>query len=308
MRTKIVVGSRRSRLALLQTESVASRLKLIHPHLEVSVRKIVTAGDRDRLTHLDRIGTDVFIKELEEALLDGRIDLAVHSLKDVPTDVRQGLALIAVTERDDPRDILVARTRLGDLPAGSVIGTGSLRRTIQVGRIRPDLETCGIRGNVDTRLRKVSSAEVDGVILAAAALLRLGWKDRITQYLPLDNFLPAAGQGALVVEARSGDKEVVDLVLPVNHLATWRCVSAERTFLRELGGGCRAPIAALGAIDGTGLRLEGMVASPTGGGVLRDSIEGDVTLADELGVNLARKMLKMGAAQFIAEARRNEIR
>ncbi len=308
MRTKIVVGSRGSRLALIQTESVVSRLKLIHPDLEIIIRKIITAGDRDRHTQLDRIGVDVFVKELEEALLDGKIDLAVHSLKDVPTEIPQGLGLIAVTDRDDPRDVLVAKARFDDLPSGSRIGTGSLRRTIQVAQIRPDLETCSIRGNVDTRLRKVSSGEVDGVILAAAALSRLGGQDKITQYLSLDNFLPAAGQGALVVEARLADPEVLALASRINHLPTWQCVSAERTFLRELGGGCRAPIATLGTIDGIKLRLEGMVASPTNKNVLRDSIEGDVTSSEELGMKLARKMLEMGASEFIAEARRNEIR
>jgi hydroxymethylbilane synthase len=308
MRTKIVVGSRGSRLALIQTESVVSKLRAKRPDLEISIRKIITAGDRDRHTHLDRIGVDVFVKELEEALLDGSIDLAVHSLKDVPTDIPKGLGLIAVTERDDPRDVLAAKARLDALPPGSRIGTGSLRRTIQVAQIRPDLETCSIRGNVDTRLRKVSSGEVDGVILAAAALSRLGWQDKITQYLPLENFLPAAGQGALVVEARLDDKEMVDLFLPVNHLPTWQCVSAERTFLRELGGGCRAPIAALGTIEGTKLRLEGMVASPTDKNVLRDSIEGDITSSEELGMKLARRMLEMGASKYIAEARLNEIR
>ncbi|MCX6003425.1 MAG: hydroxymethylbilane synthase [Chloroflexi bacterium] len=302
MRTKIVVGSRGSRLALIQAESVVNRLKFIHPDLEISIKKIVTAGDRDHHTQLDRIGVDVFVKELEEALLDGRIDLAVHSLKDVPTDIPQGLGLIAVTERDDPRDVLVAKAPLYDLIPGS------LRRTLQVAQIRPDLETCSIRGNVDTRLRKVSSGEVDGVILAGAALSRLGWQDKITQYLPLKNFLPAAGQGALVVEARSDDKEIVDRILPINHLPTWQCISAERMFLRELGGGCRAPIAALGTLDGIKLRLEGMVASPAGKKVLRDSIEGDVTSSRELGVKLAGKMLEMGASEFIAEARRNEIR
>lgn len=308
MRKRIAVGSRGSKLALIQTESVVSKLRAKCPDLEISIRKIVTAGDRDRLTHLDRIGADVFVKELEQALLDGSIDLAVHSLKDVPTDIPQGLGLIAVTERDDPRDALVAKARLDDLPSASRIGTGSLRRTIQVAQIRPDLETCSIRGNVDTRLRKVDSGEVDGVILAAAALLRLGWQDRITQYLPLENFLPAAGQGVLAAEARLDDKEIIDVVSPINHLLTWRCATAERTFLRELGGGCRAPIATLGIIDGTRLRLEGMVASPAGGKVLRNSVEGDVTSPEELGIALARNMLEMGAGEFIIEARRNEIR
>ena len=257
---------------------------------------------------LNRIGVDVFVKELEDALLDGRINLAVHSLKDVPTDIPQGLRLIAVIERDDPRDVLVANTGIDDLPSGSRIGTGSLRRTLQVTQIRSDLETCSIRGNVDTRLRKVDSGEVDGVILAAAAMSRLGWQDRITQYLPLENFLPAAGQGALVIEARSDDKEVLDLIKPINHLPTWQCVTAERIFLRELGGGCRAPIATLATLKRDRLRLEGLVASPTNKKVLRDSSEGDVAFSDELGTELAGKMLKMGASEFISEAKQNGIR
>jgi hydroxymethylbilane synthase len=308
MKGKIVVGTRGSRLALIQTELVVDKLKLIHLGLEIDMEKIVTAGDRDRRTYLDRIGTDVFVKELEEALLDGRIDLAVHSLKDVPTDIPQGLALVAVIEREDPRDVLVAKALLNDLPPGSRIGTGGLRRTIQIAKNRPDLETCGIRGNVDTRLRKVDSGEVDGVVLAAAGLKRLGWQDKITQYLPLENFLPAAGQGALVMETRVEDKELIDLVLPINHLPTWQCVTAERTFLRELGGGCRAPIATLGTINGNMLRLEGMVASPTGKKLLRESIEGGATSAEELGMILARKMLELGASELIAEAKRDEIR
>ncbi len=308
MSRKVVVGTRGSKLALIQTELVISQLRTNSPDLEISIKKIVTAGDRDRLTHLDRIGVDVFVKELEEALLDGRIDLAVHSLKDVPTDIPRGLGLIAVTEREDPRDVLVARARLEDLPSGSRVGTGSLRRTIQLAQIRPDIETCSIRGNVDTRLRKVTSGEADGVILAAAGISRLGWQDKITQYLPLDNFLPAAGQGALVIETRSDDKPIVDLISAINHLPTWQCITAERIFLSELGGGCRAPIAALARIDGTNLKLEGMVAGPAGNKVLRDSIEGDVTSAKEMGMTLARRMLAAGAVELIAEARRNEIR
>jgi hydroxymethylbilane synthase len=308
MRTKIVVGTRGSRLALIQTESVASKLKSMHPGFEIRIQPIVTTGDRDHLTQLDRIGTDVFVKELRLALADGRIDLAVHSLKDVPTDVPQGLGLMAVPEREDPRDVLVANALLDDLPAGSRIGTGSLRRSIQLARLRPDLEICSIRGNVDTRLRKVDSGEIGGVILAAAGLNRLGWNGKISQYLPIETFLPAAGQGALAVEGRPADKELTDLVFPLDHPPTRRCVTAERAFLRELGGGCRAPIAALGTIHADKLRLDGMVASPDGRMLLRDSIEGDLTAAEELGMSLAGKMLQIGASQLIAEAKRSDTR
>jgi hydroxymethylbilane synthase len=206
-------------------------------------------------------------------------------------------------ERADPRDVLIAKAQLDALPPGSRIGTGSLRRTIQLARVRPDINTCSIRGNIDTRLRKESSGEVDGIILAAAALFRLGRTDRITQYLPLDSFLPAAGQGALVIQTRSGDKDIEDIVLPVNHTPTWLCITAERAFLRRLGGGCRAPVAALGTINGTELNLEGMAASPDGKHALRSSIKGQITYAKELGEQLANTMLKMGASAFIDEAR-----
>lgn len=303
MRMRIVAGSRGSRLALAQTESVIARLKQRNPSLEVSLKKITTTGDRDRRTRLDRIGVAVFVKELEQALLDGRIDLAVHSLKDVPTEVPQGLCLLAVTERADPRDTLVAKSRLDELAPGSRIGTGSLRRAIQLARFRPDLEVCSIRGNVDTRLRKVFSGEVDGVMVAAAAMLHLDWQDKITEYLPLEYFLPAAGQGALAVEARLDDKEIADIVTPLNHIPTWQGTMAERAFLRATGGGCRAPIAALGTVNSSTLKLEGMIANPRGTEMLCTSEEGNAMAAEEVGSRLAQKMLAMGASEFIAEVR-----
>ena len=305
MRTGIVVGSRGSRLALIQAESVAAKFKEINPHLEVSIARIVTEGDRNRHIPLERVaGAGIFVKKLEEALIEGRIDIAVHSLKDVPTEVPDGLRLLAVTERLDPRDVQVSRAGgLDELAPGSRIGTGSLRRAAQLTQYRPDLKACGIRGNVDTRLRMVSSGQVDGVIVAAAALLRLGWEDRIAQYLPLPHFLPAVGQGALVVEARLDDKEVAGLVLPINHPPTRHSIVAERAFLRALGGGCRAPIAALGTLNGTILRLDGMIASVSGEKVLYASEEGSAVSPEEVGVRLAQKLLRMGASDFIAEAR-----
>ncbi len=303
MRTRIVVGSRGSKLALIQTESVTAKIREVNPHLEVSISKIVTAGDRDRYTQLDRIGVAIFVKELEKALLDNKIDLAVHSLKDVPTDVPHGLCLLVVTERIDPRDALISKSRLDELTPGSRIGTGSLRRAVQLARYRPDLKVCSIRGNVDTRLRKVSSGEVDGVIVAAAAMLRLGWEDKITEYLPLEYFLPAVGQGAVVIEARLDDKEVAELVSPINHLSTWQSITAERAFLRALGGGCRAPIAALGTVNSTILKLEGMIANSSGKEILHASEEGSAISPEEVGVRLAHKMLGREASDFIAKVR-----
>jgi len=306
MRQKLTVGSRGSQLARLQAESVIARIKEANPDIEVNIIGIITTGDRDH-----RIGgtlTAIFVKELEQALLDGRIDIAVHSLKDLPTELPPGLCLLSVTERLDSRDALVAKARLNELAAGSTIGTGSLRRTIQLMSYRPGLQAHPIRGNVDTRLRKVASGEFDGVIVAAAAMLRLGWKDRITEYLPLEYFLPAVGQGALAIEARVDDEDIANLVSPINHLLTRQSITAERAFLHAVGGGCRAPVAALGAVSGNKLRLEGMVASISGQKILRASEEGNATSAEEIGVRLAQRMQGMGAAEIIAEARSHENR
>jgi hydroxymethylbilane synthase len=295
------VGSRRSRLALIQTESVIAAIKKANPRLEVSLSKITTTGDRDRRTRLDRMGTAVFVKELETALLDGRIDLAVHSLKDVPVAVSPGLVLLAVTERLDPRDALVARSKLDELAPGATIGTGSLRRALLLKNYRPDLEVCSIRGNVDTRLRKITSGEVDGIVIAAAAMIRLGWEDKITEYLPPERFLPAAGQGALAVEARLDDKAIAEVVSPLKCLPTWQGVTAERAFLRALGGGCRSPIAALGTVNGGTLKLEGMAADRNGARILYASEEGSASSPEKTGERLARKMLAMGASEFIGQ-------
>ncbi|MFC2017283.1 hydroxymethylbilane synthase [Chloroflexota bacterium] len=303
MKNSIVIGSRGSKLAIIQAGSIVAQIKEIRPDCKVSIRKVVTQGDRDRHTQLDRIGVAVFVKELEQSLLDGRIDLAVHSLKDVPTEMPQDLHLLAVTQRLDPRDALVAKSKLSELAPGSRIGTGSFRRTVQLTHFRPDLEVCSIRGNVDTRVYKVYSGEVDGIIVAAAAMLRLGWEDRITEYLPLQYFLPAVGQGALVAEARLNDKEMVELVSPINHLPTWQSIMAERAFLRAMGGVCRAPIAAFGTVNNSTLKLEGMIASPNGRRMLRASEEGSTASPEEVGAWLAEKMLAMGASGFIAEVR-----
>jgi hydroxymethylbilane synthase len=302
VKQKIVVGSRGSRLALIQTESVIDLLKRSYPGLEIEIKKIVTAGDRDRSNPLDRIGVDVFVKEIEEALRDGKIDIAVHSLKDVPVEIPQGLRILAVTERLNPGDVLISgNRRLDELPAGARIGTGSLRRTAQLAGCRPDLIACPVRGNIDTRLGKVDAGEFDGVILAAAALIRLGWQHRITEYLPLDTFLPPAGQGALVIEARQDDEGIANMVSTINHLPTWRSIIAERTFMCAVGGGCQAPIATLGEVNGSTLKLEGMVVSPDGRRSLRASEEGSINSPEEIGVRLAQKILAMGASELINE-------
>jgi len=305
MRRRIVVGSRGSKLALIQTESVVAKIREANPHIEVVISKIITKGDRNRHIQLDHMaGIGVFVKELEEALLSGRIDLAVHSLKDMPTQTPSGLCLAAVTERLDPRDVLISRgQKLAELASGSRIGTGSLRRAVQLSICHPDLEACNIRGNVDTRLRKVTEGEFAGIILAAAAMQRLGWEEKISEFLPLDYFLPAVGQGALAVEARLDDIEIAEILAPLNQLPIWQSITAERAFLSALGGGCRAPIAALGTVNSTTLKLEGMVADVGGKKILHSSEEGSATTPEKLGEKLAQKLIAMGADEFIVEAK-----
>ena len=298
----ISIGTRGSKLAVIQAEWLLTKLKETFPTLEANLIKITTSGDRYSDTILDHFARQgIFVKELEKALLDRQIDLAVHSLKDLPTEVPERLVLAAITARLDPRDVLVSRAGgLTELAAGSKIGTGSHRRAIQLHDLRPDLNICNIRGNIDTRLRKVSSGEIDGIIVAAAALIRLRWTDRITEYLPTEHFTPAVGQGALGVEIRSEDKEITTLVSAINDKSTWHCITAERAFLKALGGGCRAPIAAIGTLSDNTLRLSGMVASADGAHILRAVEENDALAAEKSGKCLAEKIVGMGALKYIA--------
>lgn len=304
MNNKIVIGSRGSRLAMIQAESVARELRQSRPDVDIEIIKIVTEGDRNRSVSIDLAGdTGIFVKALEEALLNCSIDIAVHSLKDLPTVLPPQLCLAAVTERLDPRDALVACSPLADLKPGSKIGTGSLRRAVQLKHLRRDLEVCSIRGNVDSRLRRVSSGQLEGVIVAAAALLRLGWSDKITEYLPLEFFLPAVGQGALAVEAREGDGRVKEIIGPINHLPTWRAITAERAFLHTVEGGCRAPIATLASAQDDILEIQAMVSDREGEIIMKDSYRGPADPPQEAGEKLARRMLKAGAAGLIKDAR-----
>ena len=236
-------------------------------------------------------------------MLAGTIDMAVHSIKDMPAMISPRLKLAAIIKRVDARDVLVSGTGRGlmELSSGATIGTGSQRRAVQLRTCRPDLQVCQIRGNVDTRLRKTYSGEFDGIILAAAALIRLGWQDKITEYLSMESFLPAVGQGALAIEIRADDAEIARLVSPLNHEPTWQSVLAERNFLRHLGGGCRAPIAALGVVIGDILELRGMVASADGNRILQDRQEGPANAPEQVGRLLAQKMLQKGAYQLITE-------
>lgn len=304
MRNKIIIGSRGSKLAMIQAASVAEQLKVARPKLHIEIHKIVTEGDRNRSISINEAGDmGIFVKALEDALLDGSIDIAVHSLKDLPTALPEGLCLLAATQRLDPRDALVSYVPLREMKPGNRIGTGSLRRSVQLINLRNDLEVCNIRGNVDSRLRKVASGEFDGIIIAAAAMLRLGWAAKITEYLPLDSFLPAVGQGALAIESRSDDHVIEDLTAALNHLPTWQAITAERAFLHSVGGGCRAPIAALATIDNKSLKMTAMVSDKAGKKILKDSTESKIAYPEQAGINLARKMLNAGAAEILKDIR-----
>jgi len=304
MSDKLIIGSRGSKLALVQAESVAAQVRQVWPCLEVQIRKIVTEGDRNMAVNIEEAGgVGIFVKALEDALIKCEIDMAVHSLKDLPVLLPDGLGLIAVTERSDPRDVLVASAPISRLNPGARIGTSSVRRSAQIRNMRPDLKTVGIRGNVDTRLRKVVSGEVDGIIVAAAAMLRLGRADEITEYLPMDCFVPAAGQGALAIEARHDNKLAADVAASINHVPTWQAVIAERAFLDYLGGGCSAPISCIAVVEDGLLKITGMVSDREGINMLKGHIEGDVANPELVGRLLAEKMLSEGAKVIVDEIR-----
>jgi hydroxymethylbilane synthase len=298
----ILIGTRGSKLAVIQAKEIQNHLKEAFPELKTNLVRIQTTGDRNNTIALDEFsGQGVFVKELEKALLDGRIDMAVHSLKDLPTEIPAGITLAAVTARLNPDDVLISTAgKLTELAAGSNIGTGSPRRAAQLLSLRPDLKVCNIRGNIDTRLRKVSDGEFDGIIVAAAAMIRLGLEDKITEYLPVEHFVPAVGQGTLAIEIRSADKQIAAVVSQINDKPTWQAITAERTFLQALGGGCRAPIAALGTVSGQTLKLAGMVACPAGTQILRAVEKGAASAHEQIGKNLARKMIELGASSLIS--------
>jgi len=302
MKGRIIIGSRKSKLALFQAQEIIDALRAVYPRLSFEITTVKTSGDRDRKTSLKVLGgKGIFVKELEEALLRREIDIAVHSLKDMPTDIPVGLKLAAVTRRLDPRDVLVSASGVGlsQLPPGSSIGTGSQRRTVQLMNCRRDITVTDMRGNIDTRLRKCYCGEVDSVLMAAAALLRMKLEDRVTEYLATDEFVPAVGQGALGIEVRDNDKQILEIVAPLNHEQSWREVSAERGFLKAMGGGCREPIAALAVAKGTSLRIRGMVANSATFEVMYADMKGGSSEAEQLGVRLAQKMMEMGAGRLI---------
>ncbi|MCK8488867.1 hydroxymethylbilane synthase [Paenibacillus sp. MBLB2552] len=312
----IVVGTRQSQLALTQTGHVIDDLKALcrehHLQFDFEIRKIVTKGDRILDVTLSKVGgKGLFVKEIEQAMLDKEIDLAVHSMKDMPSVLPDGLINGAVPRRVDPRDALISRNNLSldELPQGAKVGTSSLRRASQLKAYRPDLVLEPIRGNIDSRLRKLEEEGFDAIILAAAGLLRMGWEHRITAYLPAEVCLPAVGQGALGIECREDDAEVRHLLSLYNDSETAVTVAAERRFLGVLNGGCQVPIGAYatllpdeGASDSSGrqrLQLTGMVGSADGAKILKESAEGvDPT---ELGEQVAGRLISLGAAALLQE-------
>ncbi len=303
-RASLVIGTRGSRLALWQAEWVQSRLQELAPDLRVTLRRIKTSGDKILDVPLAKVGgKGLFVKEIEEALLQGDVDLAVHSMKDVPTALPDGLAILCIPPREDPRDALISHAgrTLDRLPKGSRIGTSSLRRQAQLLYRRPDLSITMLRGNLDTRLRKVGEGAFDAIVVAAAGLRRMGWSDRVTEYLPPEVSLPAIGQGALGIEGRRGDSFVRGLLEPLEDPATRTAVTAERALLDRLEGGCQVPIGAHATMKGDGLLLDGLIASTDGRRLIRDSIEGSMAEARGLGVQLAEQLLAQGGEEILKE-------
>lgn len=290
-------------MALWQARHVQAELQRLYPGLTVSILGMTTAGDRNLASSLAKIGgKGLFIKELEDALADGRADIAVHSMKDVPMYLPDGYALAAVLERADPRDAFVANGHAGlaDLPHGARVGTSSLRRECQVRVNFPHLVVKPLRGNVQTRLRKLDEGQFSAIILAAAGLKRLGLADRITALLTPEQSLPAVGQGALGIECREDRKDLFELLQPLVHQPTQQCATAERAFSRALSGSCNVPIAGFAEISGTQLRLRGLVGTPDGTQVVRGEIAGAVTDAETLGLALAADLRQRGAADILA--------
>jgi hydroxymethylbilane synthase len=303
---KVKIGTRESKLALWQTEWVVSQLAAAHPGREFELVHIRTKGDKILDSPLAAIGDrGLFVKEIEEALLSHTVDLAVHSLKDVPTELREGLVIAAVTHREDPRDCLLSRRHacFADLPEGAKLGTSSLRRVAQLKAVRPDLEFVSLRGNLDTRLRKLDELGLDGIVLAAAGLERLGWTELVVERLSPELCLPAVGQGALTIETRAQDVETRALVGTLADAGTAACVAAERAFLATLEGGCQVPIGALAVLDGDECWLRGAVASLEGRQLLRGERRGPAAGAETLGRDLGEDLLARGGREILTAIR-----
>ncbi|MVP00505.1 hydroxymethylbilane synthase [Paenibacillus lutrae] len=310
MRT-IVVGTRQSALALTQTNQVVDELReLSRQHgieCDFEIRKIVTKGDRILDVMLSKVGgKGLFVKEIEQAMQDGEIDIAVHSMKDMPFELPEGLVIGAIPQRQDPRDVLITKgeTSLDELPQGALVGTSSLRRACQLQHSRPDLRIQSVRGNIDSRMRKLETEGFDAIVLAAAGLHRIGWQDRINAYVPAELCVPAVGQGALCIESRADDEFVLNLLGKFQHEDTALAVRAERSFLGRLEGGCQVPLGAYATVEhGTGgaqLTITAIVGSPDGAELLKETLRGGDPEA--LGREAADKLIARGADRILAEA------
>lgn len=299
---KIIIGSRKSQLALTQTKQVFEDLKKLGGDFEFEIKKIVTKGDVILDVTLSKVGgKGLFVKEIEQAMISSQIDMAVHSMKDMPAVLQEGLTIGCVPKRVDPRDAWISNNGKGllELEAGSVVGTSSLRRSAQVLARRPDLEIKWIRGNIDSRLKKCRDGEYDAIILAAAGLERMGWSSNVvTEFLPKELCVPAVGQGALGIECRADDTELMELLSKLTEEKTNRCVTAERSFLHKIEGGCQVPIAGYAELnDNDEIILVGLVGSPDGKVILQERLVG--TDAMKLGAELASKLLERGAKEIL---------
>ncbi len=301
---KIIIGTRGSPLALWQAHWIKSQLESVHDELTVELVKIKTSGDKIQDVPLAKVGgKGLFTKEIEESMLRYEIDIAVHSMKDVPIQFPPSLALSVVTEREDPRDVLISRKdlKLDNLPKGAKVGTGSFRRTTQLLHYRPDLEVVPMRGNLETRLNKLESEGLDAIILAAAGLIRLDMADRISEFIEPEIMLPGGGQGAVGIESRKEDLMTMNLIFPLDHEESHCALEAERSFLTRLEGGCQVPIGVYATIEGEILHLRGLVGSLDGKQILKAERIGSVEDPRALGFQLAGEILEMGADKILKE-------
>jgi len=302
MARPVIIGTRGSKLALWQAEWVRSALLARLPGMSVELAVIKTQGDKILDVPLAKVGgKGLFVKEIEEALLNGKADVAVHSMKDMPSEIPAALVIGAVPERETPTDVLIARDGLPlkEIPAGGVIGTSSMRRAAQLRHLRPDLKVVPVRGNVETRIRKLDTDQLAAIVLAAAGLKRLGLEHRITEHLDDESMLPAVGQGALCIEIRGKDPRVGPMVATLDHPATRTVVSGERAFLKRLQGGCQVPVAGHGRLDGAHFTLTGLVADVDGGTVIKHRLSGPASSAERIGIELAEILLDRGADKIL---------
>lgn len=300
----IRIATRKSPLALWQAEEVSRQLKLHHPDINIELVKIKSRGDKILDAPLAKVGgKGLFVKELEQAMLDGEADIAVHSMKDVPMEFPTGLHLPVIMEREDPRDAFVSRQyrSLSDLPDNARIGTSSLRRQLQIKEAMPHAKMLDLRGNVNSRLDKLERGDFDAIILASAGLIRLGFEDRITSHLEPEQSLPAIGQGAVGIECREGDQTMMDLIQPLNHPYTHTRLLAERAMNHRLHGGCQVPIAGYATLEGDEIYLRGLVGRPDGSKVVRGDIRGPAAQARQLGDSLAEQLLARGAETILKD-------